>query len=107
MISPSYNLTAFLAGIAEREYHDILTVTEQELRAAEAAAASDHGVDAGRRDGRSAYVIALKQFLFFMRYGTKPAGMTAAEFARFRPVCERLVAKHQFKPTVLARFEAD
>jgi hypothetical protein len=43
-------------------------------------------------------------FLFWLRYGIKPDGLTADEFATFRPICEDLVSNDQLKAEALEVF---
>ena len=43
-------------------------------------------------------------FLFFLRYGIKPSGVSELDFQSFRPAIEKLVEKGQLKSTILSLF---
>jgi len=51
------------------------------------------------------YMERLGRFLFFLRTGIKPAGISDGEFQSFHPVIEKLVNKGQLKPAILDLFE--
>ena len=51
------------------------------------------------------YLRLLKGFVFFLREGIKPGGVSEEEFRSFRPAIEKIVDKGQFKPTILDLFE--
>jgi hypothetical protein len=48
----------------------------------------------------------LQLFLYFVRYRIIPANIDQQTLSYLRPVAENLVAKGQFKPTVLEMFAA-
>ena len=45
-------------------------------------------------------------FVFLVQCEHRPAGATPSELALYRPLCERLVKKGQFKPAVLELFDS-
>jgi hypothetical protein len=101
MISPSFEAPNFFDVIHDKSYPEILALADEEVRMAEARSSRVKGAVAAREQGSGQYSAVLKCFLFFMRYGIKPGGVLEEDFAMFRPVCERLVEKGQFKSYIL------
>ena len=66
--------------------------------------ASGKGGPKARKLGSNAYATRIKQFLNFMRYGSRPGGVSDHDFAAYRPVAEALVANQEFKPEILRHF---
>lgn len=105
MISPTYNFKEFLDQMVDKDYPEIVIAAEQECTAAERRSYSVRGAPRAREMGSTRYAANLKAFIFFMRSGIRPASADDWEFAMYRPVCEALVQKKQFKPTILEMFK--
>jgi hypothetical protein len=105
--SSLYNAQAFLDEIYDKGYLEILSLTTQEVQLVEASSIQVRGAVAAREQGSGQYVAVLKAFLFFMRSGIKPGGISDEDFARFRPICARLVEKGTFQPSVLEPFDRE
>ena len=104
MISATYNLGEFLDAMIGKDYHEILVAAEQECAAAEYYSYGIKGAVKARQIGSADYAFALKRFLVFMRYGARPGGIPNGEFAMYRPICESLVQRKRFRPTILNFF---
>jgi len=105
MISSFYKIEKFIEAVKDKDYIEILRLAEREVNYAERKMAPHvKGAVKARQEG-GRYVAVLKGFLFFMRYGIKPYGVSDTDFELFRPVCESLVQKKQFKPSIMNFFE--
>lgn len=104
MISPVFKIQEFLDVVVDKSYQEILLLAEEEVSEAEARSSRVKGAVVARIQGSGQYADLLKKFLFFMRYGIKPDGISSDDYALFRPICERLVAKGRFKSSVLGLF---
>ena len=105
MISPSYNFKEFLDAMIGKDYVEIVVAANQECDAAERRSYSVRGAPRAREMGSTQYAASLKAFIFFMQSGIQPSSADNWEFAMYRPICEALVEKKQFKPTVLEMFK--
>ena len=105
MISQTYNFKEFLDAVNGKDYYQILVAAEQECASTEGRSYSVRGAPKAREMGSTRYASSLKAFLFFMRSGVKPMGADDWEFAMYRPICETLVQKKQFKPSILEMFK--
>jgi len=99
-----YDFGAFLRSIEEQDYEDILRSATREVARVEPSLSGVRGAPERRRLGGFEYVDRLKKFLFFMRSGIRPGGLDDHEFGAYRQICERLVERGQFKPSVLDLF---
>jgi hypothetical protein len=104
VISSSYDFKQFLDSIKDKNYDEIIHLAEQEIYYLEPLLARVKGSVERRRRGGGKYVAQLEQFLFFMKNGIKPGGVSDEDFLLFRPVCENLVRRGIFKPTILDFF---
>lgn len=105
MISRNYNFDAFIDFVADHDYLEILRLADSECSSAERASYSVRGAAQARSLGSTDYARAIKAFIFFLRSGIQPAGASDSEFRSYRRVCEKLVEKKQFKPSVLRMFD--
>lgn len=105
MSSQAYDIAKFLKSVAEKDYPDIISAADAACAAAERVSYGKRGAPAARAAGSTDYISSLKAFLFFMRTGARPAGVGDTEFRLYRPVCEALVKKEQFKSSVLDLFD--
>jgi len=81
---------------------------ERETMAVERALSPGRGVkgiDKQYRDQAVKHRELLGGFLFFLRYGRKPAGISDWDFQSFRPAIDKLAEKGQLKSTILSLFE--
>jgi len=62
------------------------------------------GIDKQYKYKATKYRELLGGFLFFLRYGTKPAGISDWDFQAFRPAIKKLVEKGQLKSAILSLF---
>ncbi len=104
MISPSFEAQQFFEAILDKNLPEIFLLSQQEVRMAEARSSRARSAVTAREQGSGEYIATLKGFLFFLSQGRKPYGIPDEDFAMFRPVCERLVEKRQFRPEILEAF---
>jgi hypothetical protein len=105
MISPSFNFREFIKEVQERNYLDIISLTEKEAYDAEYVSSGIKGSIEARKRGSANYARLLKKFLYFMRYGIKPAAIYDWDFMLFRSVCEKLVEKGQLDQIIMEVFK--
>jgi hypothetical protein len=80
---------------------------KETVRAAEAEQANNIPGKRGQDDDRlqkNRYLVLIGEFLFFLRYAARPAGIDMRRFQLFFPVCESLVARGELRPAVLNLF---
>ena len=116
MISPDCNKREFIEAVQDKDYPEIILMAAQE-------ATEVRGLSLGPRPKAKerpmelqawkhrefviqGYEDFLKGFLFFMRFvSIKPGSVSDNDFQLFRPVCQNLVNKGQFKPEVMNFFD--
>lgn len=104
MISESYNFAEFLAAMIGKQYEDILSAGEDEIRIAAARGRNVKGAPKERQRGSIEYAARIKSFLYFMRYASRPDSASDLEFALYRPVCESLIKLGRFDAKILDLF---
>jgi len=105
MISSRYRIDKFIEAVKDKTFIEIVLLGEREVNYAERRMAPHvKGCVTARQEGGQ-YVAILKGFLFFMKNGIKPSGVYDEDFHLFRPICENLVKKKQFKPSIMEFFE--
>lgn len=104
MISPSFSIKEFLDAMVGKDWEGIITAADYECGVAEQRSRGKRGKEA-KEMGSMRYAASLKSFLFFIRFGVKPFGVSDREFAMYLPVCEALVQRGDFKPSVLEMFK--
>jgi hypothetical protein len=99
-----YDFGEFLRSLKDMGYQEIIQEAERQVRDIEAGLSGVRGVPRQRRLVAGRYAHRLKEFLFFMRSGTRPGGADDVTFQMYRPICERLVERGECKPSVLELF---
>jgi hypothetical protein len=102
------NIADFLDSVCDLDFVEI--VRQGQAEAAEIdrelyPGRGRRGLPKGMQDQAARLRRQLGNFLFFMQSGVRPADASSDEFALYRPLCERLVKKGQFKPSVLDLFD--
>lgn len=103
MTSP-YNFQDFLERMARLDYHDILREADAECGRVQKVSSRVRGAPRQRKMGSLQYLQRIKEFLFFMQHGIRPATASESDFQSYRPVVETLVEKGQIKPETLEVF---
>lgn len=105
MISRNFSMHEFFERVIERSYGylEIIAAAEREGDSVEVLLRGKTRKQTVERGGRT-YVEELGAFLFFMRFGMRPSSATDDEFQSYRRVCETLVEKGHFKPSILEMF---
>jgi len=98
-----YDFEAFLRGIENLTYDQMIREANEHCRRAEAAS-TGRGGPQQRAIGSIEYQTKIKQFLFFLQSGARPGGASASDFASYRPAIEALVKKGHYKPEILNLF---
>ena len=99
MSSERFSFERFLSSIADMSIPEIQVATQREIAEAELMTRSRK-----HRESAARYAAKLKEFAFFLGHGIRPSSASKSDFASYRPVCENLVAKGQFKPSILEFF---
>ena len=97
MISESLDLGDFVETIRGKDYREIMYLAEQEATDAERLFYRKRTSDDFEDKTVSSYARVLKDFLFFMRYGVRPAGLTEEDFQLFRSVCKDVERRSPFR----------
>lgn len=103
----SYDFNDFLRRMSSLDYHDILIKAEQEGTNVEKGSSKVKGAVERRKMGSLEYAQKIKEFLFFMRYGQKPAGVSDEDFQKYYDVVKHLVDKGQFKSSIRTMFSKE
>ena len=99
-----YSLKRFLTEIEDLDYSEMITQAEAQVRWVESISYGRPGAVEARKQGSPEYAERIKSFLFWLRFGTRPAGIDNEEFALYRPVADALVEKGQLNPEILDLF---
>lgn len=105
MISRLCIPSQFIEAIKDKDYPEIIRLTQQEKREVENLPWSGKGVDKSKKESIKNYTMFLAGVLFFLQTRVRPLSLSDSDFQLLRPVCERLVQKGQFKPEVMTLFE--
>ena len=97
MISKSCDLRGFLEAVRDKDYRDVLYLAEKEATEAERPSYQQKQEEELGKQAKTSYAKILKDFMFFMRYGVRPAGLTDSDFHLFRLVCEEVEKKANFR----------
>jgi hypothetical protein len=103
MISTLCDFEEFIEKIKDKDHVEIVSLGEQEAN--EINYLLSRSPIKNLRGTYGQYLNALKEFLFFMKHGTKPDGVSEHNFLLYKSVCENLVKKGQFLPGVLDFFK--
>ena len=104
-----YNFQEFLGNVGELDYSEMLQAFVREATAVEARLSPGRGRRGINKQYRwiaVEYLRLLKGFIFFLRSGMKPNGLSMEDFCYFRPVVEKLIEKGQLKSGILDLFRS-
>ena len=104
MAEKQYNFVDFIEKVKDMDYHDIMKYGDREVADMESRFFSNLGDEIVINTENKKYSDQIKAFLFFMRQGMKPMGVSAFDFKLYRIVVEYLVAKGQMKPEAIDIF---
>ena len=104
MAEKQYNFLDFIEKVKDMDYHDIMNYGDREVADMESTLFSNFGAGVVINTENKKYSDQIKAFLFFMRQGMKPMGVSAYDFKLYRIVVEYLVAKGQMKPEAIEIF---
>ena len=100
----AYDFSDFLRRMSALDHHEILIKANQEATNVEKGSFNVKGSVERRKMGSIEYAQKIKEFLFFMRYGQKPSGVSVEDFQKYYHVVKPLVDKGQFKSSILTLF---
>jgi hypothetical protein len=98
-----YDFHDFIQRMAKLDYIDILKTANAECGHVESQLSGVRGAPQRRKEGGVEHAAKIKRFLYYMRYGDRPGGISDGEFSSYRPAVEALIAKGQFKKEALDR----
>lgn len=101
---PFYDIHNFIEIIKDKNYPEIIIEIQNEIYQAERGTSGVKGAVKKRESGALEYAEDLKGLAFFLGNGIKPYGVSESVFYSFKPICEKLVEKKQFKPEILKLF---
>lgn len=101
-----YSFLDFLQQVKDLDYMEIIQHAEREVARVESLSYGRPGAVKAREMGSTKYAHEIKEFLFWMRYGTRPASASENNFQLYRIVANELVKKKQFKPSVMDVFDS-
>jgi len=99
-----YDFVDFIEKVKDMDYHDIMDYGDREVAKTGSDSYSNPGTEKDINLELKIYSDKIKAFLFFMRQGIKPKGVSAYDFRLYRIVVEYLVAKEQMKPEAIEIF---
>ncbi|HEY5158854.1 MAG TPA: hypothetical protein VII93_12915 [Anaerolineales bacterium] len=97
MISDAYDFAEFLKAIINKDFQEMLEITEQECVEAESHSYT--------LMGNISYSRKLNNFIFFLEHRLRPLAASDQEFALYIPICEALIQKKHFTPSILDLFK--
>ncbi len=100
----SYDFSKFLDEIKDLDLYEMIKMASERCRILEEASFGVKGAVKRRQEGSVEFIANIKELLFWLGNGIKPAGLSDVEFQKFRPLCMNLIAKKQFKPEALVVF---
>ena len=101
---PSYDIRKFIERVKDKNCPEIMVEAQRETYRAEQGTSGVKGAVKKREAGALEYADNLKGLIFFMGNRIKPFGISDQVFQSFKPICENLVEKKQFKPELLKLF---
>jgi len=99
-----YDIHEFIDKVKDKNLFEIISEAQNEVSRAENGSFGVKGAVAKRNSGALEYASDLKELIFFLGNGVKPFGISDSVFYSFKPICENLVNKKQFKPGILDLF---
>jgi len=98
LMSQKYDFKSFIDSIEDMSYLEIIAATDKHIEMLERLPKKERNIAYGysRRVGR---------FLFFMRQGMRPTGVTQYELSLYKQVCERLIEKGEMNKGILSTLE--
>lgn len=99
-----YNFVDFIERVKDMDYQDIMNYGDREVARMESTSHLNPGAEDNINMEKIKYSEQIKAFIFFMRQGIKPMGVSAYDFRLYRIVVEYLVAKEQMKPETIEIF---
>lgn len=101
----SYSISEFLNSVIDDDFEVVFMKAEAECRQAERNSYGVRGAVKARQMGSTQYVDSLRAFIFFLNSGMRSGTISDWEFQLYRPICEALVHKGQFKAEVMNVFK--
>ncbi|MCX5634029.1 MAG: hypothetical protein NTW93_10215 [Phycisphaerae bacterium] len=101
---PIYDFYDFIHRMSELDYENILEQAVYEGSKVDRSLYKVKGCVERCKMGGAEYVRQIGGFVFFMRNGQKPAGVSDEDFQMYYPVVKSLVDKGQLKSDILTMF---
>lgn len=105
LISSEFKFSEFIEHIKDMGIVEIIIAGCNEVDEVERISFRIKGSVKTRDKGSLFYTRKLKNFIYFLRNGTKPGSASDDEFASYRSIVEKLIQRGQLKPEVLKNFD--
>jgi hypothetical protein len=106
MTSDVYSFEKFLDSIKDKDLPEIQLIASREAEIAERlSSSSTRGIAKAGKKAIGYYNKQVGEFAFFMKSGIKPGSVDESDFKLYKPICEILVKKGQFRSDVLNHFK--
>ena len=99
-----YDFGEWLQSQIGKDYAQIILDGQKAAIKAERGSYGVKGAVNKRESGSIDFAHRVKQFLFFIQGGTKPANVSESDWQAYRQICEMLVENRQFKKEILDKF---
>lgn len=105
MISVDLDFDDFVRVVTDLDYDQILTKTQDEIRAVDSLTAGHaKGGPAARKSGAPEYANLLRGLRFILTDGLCPSSVHDWDLVRMRPIVEGLVQRKRLRPEALSIF---
>jgi hypothetical protein len=95
MISLTYDIKDFVESVKDKSYWDILTLLNQETTEAERMLYSRKTILADSYEKSKTYVIVMKKFITFLRYGVLSSKLSPGDVQLFVSVWRSLLERKE------------
>ena len=104
MTKSTYDFQRLLQKMAKLSYVEVLQEAEKECASVERTLSKVKGAPRNREQGAEVHCSQIKEFLFFMRTGTRPGSVSSMNFQTYKPIVQSLISRGEFAVETLALF---
>ena len=89
MVSANCDIREFIEGLENKDFFEMIYLMDKEATEAERLLFNPRSDLYEKQICGIEYVNSLKNFIFYLRYGTKPRGLKQKDLDLFKSVCEK------------------